>query len=68
MLLFIPIIPILAIGAILGGIATLAWYSSLSEAEQKKADKLALQWFGKRFNELAEYQQLKIKNELKQLS
>lgn len=68
MLLIIPIIPILAIVAIFGGGATLIWYYNQPKSKQDRANQLALKWFGKRFNELAEYQQLKIKNELKQLS
>lgn len=59
-----PLIPILAIAAIVGGIATLSWYTSLSRKEQEQADALAMKWFGKRFQELAEYQQTKIKNKL----
>lgn len=68
MLLIIPIIPILAIVAIFGGGSTLIWYYNQPISKQDRANQLALRWFGKRFDELAEYQQLKIRNELNQLS
>ena len=55
-----PIIKILALLGIFGGLATLAWYVELSREEQQKADRLALQWFGRRFKELEEYQQNKV--------
>lgn len=61
----IPIIPILAIAAIFGGIATLSWYSDLSPQERKQADTLAMKWFGKKFQELAEDQQKQIKDKMK---
>jgi len=56
-----PIIPILAILAIIGGISTLSWYSSLTKEQQRRADTLALKWFGKKFTLLAESQQKRIK-------
>jgi len=59
-----PIIPVLAILGIVGGIATLVWYNDLSHAEQEKADQLALQWFGRRFRDLSEYQQKRIRQHL----
>ena len=59
-----PLIPLLAIAAIIGGIATLSWYSNLSRAEQIQADRMAMQWFGKRFQQLAEYQQKQIKDRM----
>ena len=46
MLLFIPIIPILAIGVIASGVATLVWYAGLSTEEQQRADRQALNHFG----------------------
>ena len=61
-----PIITILALLAIGGGVATLSWYSSLSKAEQDRANGMALQMFGKAFKELSEYQQAKIRDRLKQ--
>lgn len=64
MLLFIPIIPILAIGVIASGIATLVWYAGLSIEEQEKADKQALNYFGKRFKDLSERQKKMIKENL----
>jgi len=59
-----PIIPILAVIAIVGGVATLSWYSDLSREEQKRADTLAMKWFGKQFKQLAENQQKQIQNKL----
>lgn len=59
-----PIIPILAIAAIVGGIATLSWYNSLPREEQKRADSLALKWFGKKFQQLAKHQQERIRKNL----
>jgi hypothetical protein len=59
-----PLIPLLAIAAIIGGVATLSWYSSLSSDEQKKADLLAMKWFGKQFQQLAETQQKQIKDKM----
>ena len=51
-----PIIPLLAIAAILGGTGTLAWYSRLSQAEKEKADRkaneYARQFFHKALDEL----------------
>lgn len=64
MLLFIPIIPILAIGVIASGIATLIWYTGLSLEGQEKADKQALNYFGKRFKDLSENQKKIIKDNL----
>jgi Tfp pilus assembly protein PilE len=60
----LPIIPILAIAAIIGGVATLSWYSSLSRAEQNQANSMAMRWFGKRFEELAEHQQKQIRDNM----
>lgn len=59
-----PIIPILAFAAIAGGLATLAWYADLSREEQKRADGLALKWFGKQFKQLAEHQQKQIQDRI----
>lgn len=63
-ILFIPFIPLLALLAIGGGIATLIWYSNLSPKQQEEADRLALNAFGKKFKELSEEQQKKIKKNL----
>ena len=59
-----PIIPVLALIGIIGGISALVWYSNQSIEEQEKADGLALQWFGRRFKQLAEYQQDQIREEI----
>jgi hypothetical protein len=64
MLLFIPIIPILAIGVIASGIATLVWYADLSVEEQQKADRQALNHFGKKFNNLTKNERKQIKDSL----
>lgn len=61
-----PIIPLLAIGAIIGGALGLDWYYSKTKAEREEADRLALRWFGKRFQELAEFQQYRVKNYIDQ--
>lgn len=63
-ILFIPFIPLLALLAIGGGIATLIWYGNLSPKQQEEADRLALNAFGKKFKELSEEQQKKIKKNL----
>jgi len=60
----IPLIPILAIAAIAGGIGTLAWYSKLSKDEQRKANSLAMQMFGRGFEQLAENQKKKIRDRM----
>ena len=60
----IPIIPILALGAIAGGAYTLKWYHAKSQKEREQADRLALKWFGNRFRELAENQQIQIRKYL----
>ena len=59
-----PLIPILAIAAIVGGIATLNWYSTLSREEKRRANTLAMNWFGKQFQQLAQSQQKKIKDHM----
>ncbi len=59
-----PIIPILALAGIIGGVSTLAWYASQSREDQEKADRLALQWFGRRFKQLSEYQQQQIRKRI----
>lgn len=59
-----PIIPLLAIAAIIGGVCTLSWYSQLSRAEQNRADGLALKWFGRQFQQLSERQQKQIKDRM----
>lgn len=56
-----PIIQVLALIGIAGGISALAWYANQSRETQMKADRLALQWFGKKFKQLSEYQQDKIR-------
>lgn len=68
MLLLIPIIPILAGVAMLGGLTTMIWYFNQTKEKRENADRLALNWFGKRFKYLAEHQQLKIKEEIKRES
>ena len=61
MYLFIfPIIPVIAGLAIIGGTGALVWYSNQSKSQRDNANRLALQWFGKRFKELAEHQQKKV--------
>jgi hypothetical protein len=59
-----PIIPLLALAGIIGGVSALAWYSSLDSAEQVEADRKAMAWFGRRFKELSDAQQARIRDEL----
>jgi hypothetical protein len=59
-----PLIPILALLGIVGGIATLSWYSTLSAQEKDRANRVAMNWFGKRFQELSEYQQEQVRKKL----
>jgi hypothetical protein len=59
-----PIIPILAIAAIIGGFAALSWYSGLTREQQRRADALAMKWFGKQFRQLAQNQQRRIKDHM----
>jgi hypothetical protein len=51
-----PLIPLLAIAAMLGGGATLLWYDKLSKQEQEEADRIACGYakelFGKTMKEL----------------
>lgn len=55
-----PIIPILAIAAIVGGVGTLIWYSNLSaerkEAADRRANELAKSMFNKALNQLTSAQ------------
>ncbi len=63
-----PIIPFLAIFAIIGGIATLGWYSSLSREEQIAADRrmneLAMQWFRRKLTELNKEQRAQVEKQV----
>ncbi len=59
-----PIIPVLALLGIVGGISALAWYSNQSKEDQEKADKIALQWFGRKFKQLTEHQQEQIRKRI----
>lgn len=59
-----PIIPVLALLGIIGGVSTLAWYSNQSRENQEKADRMALQWFGRRFRQLTENQQEQIRRRI----
>ena len=47
-----PLIPILAIIAIIGGGGTLAWYSTLDDEERDFANELAFELFEKTVEEL----------------
>lgn len=51
-----PIVPLLAVTAIIGGAYTRRWYNSLSKEEQEKADartgELAWKWFRRPLDEL----------------
>lgn len=63
-ILFFPIIPILLIGIIASCAAGLAWYAGLSSEEKELADREAMRAFGRKFKELSESQQDKIKNRI----
>lgn len=56
-----PIVPVLALIGIAGGISALSWYTKQSREDQMKADSLALEWFGKKFKQLSQYQQDQIR-------
>lgn len=64
-----PIIPLLAIAAILGGTGTLAWYSRLSQAEKEKADRKANEYartlFHKALDELTARQASQVHERVK---
>ena len=47
-----PLIPILAVIAIIGGGGTLAWYSTLDDEERDFANELAFELFEKTVEEL----------------
>ena len=47
-----PIIPLIALIAIIGGGGTLAWYSSLDEEDRDFANELAFELFEKTFEQL----------------
>ena len=47
-----PLIPILAIVAIIGGGGTLAWYSTLDDEERDFANELAFELFEKTVEQL----------------
>jgi hypothetical protein len=55
-----PLVPLFALFAIVGGGATLAWYSDLSREQQKEADRIAAGYanrlFGKPVKELTRQQ------------
>ncbi|MEL7006512.1 MAG: hypothetical protein AAFN93_27885 [Bacteroidota bacterium] len=57
-----PIIPILAIGGIIGGLFTLDWYYSKSKVERAEADRIAMEWFGRTFQELSRSRQHQIRD------
>ena len=64
-----PIIPLLAIAALLGGGGTLAWYSRLSQAEKDEADQKANEYartlFNKALDELTQRQATQIHGRVK---
>ena len=64
-----PIIPLLAIAAILGGTGTLAWYSRLSQAKKDEADQKANEYartlFHKALDELTTRQASQIHERVK---
>lgn len=58
--MFFPIIPLLALAAILGGSVTLVWYDKLSQEQKEEADRLAANYakelYGKSMRELTQAQ------------
>lgn len=58
--MFFPIIPLLALAAILGGGFTLVWYDELSKEQKEEADRIAAQYarqlYGKSVKELTRAQ------------
>jgi hypothetical protein len=58
--MFFPIIPLLALAAILGGSVTLAWYDELSKEQKEEADRIAANYakelYGKSMKELTKAQ------------
>ncbi|MBL7835926.1 MAG: hypothetical protein JNM67_00270 [Bacteroidetes bacterium] len=63
-ILFIPLIPILAIGLIASAVATLVWYGDLSPDKQEEADKAALKFFGKKFQNLTSTEQDEVRKRI----
>ena len=63
-ILFIPLIPFLLIGIIASCTAALIWYSGLSDKDKELANREAFRLFGKKFKDLAEDEQEKIKRNL----
>jgi len=57
---FFPIIPLLALAAILGGGVTLVWYDELTKEQKEEADRIAAnyarQHYGKTMKELTSEQ------------
>ncbi len=49
-----PLIPLLALAAIVGGGATLIWYDRLSKEEKERADRLACGYAREVFNKTME--------------
>ena len=66
-----PIIPLLAIAAILGGTGALTWYSRLSQEEKdeadRKANEMAQKLFKKGLNELTPIQAAQINDKVKKI-
>lgn len=64
-----PIIPFLAIAAIIGGIATLSWYSKLSPEEKREANKkmnqLAIKLYARNYDLLNQEQKKVVSNQIR---
>jgi hypothetical protein len=52
LLIFLPVIPIVALLAIVGGSASLCWYYSMDSEEQDLANELAIELFQKTVEQL----------------
>ena len=58
--MFFPIIPLLALAAILGGGVTLVWYDELTKEQKEEADRIAANYakelYGKSMKDLTKAQ------------
>ena len=65
-----PIIPILAIAAILGGTGTLVWYKRLSPEDREKADMKANEYaknmYNKALDELSKSEARQVNKQVKE--
>ncbi|MBI1287151.1 MAG: hypothetical protein GC178_06175 [Flavobacteriales bacterium] len=64
-----PLIPILAVAAILGGVGTLLWYDKLTPAQKadanRRANRVAMNLFQKQLAQLTESQKKQVYNQVR---